>query len=204
MVIARRRGIRQPRMCATGRQLETQNMGERNIFDRRTSSKSNSAENGVDEMDQSNLYLENKKSKSKGKGKGGKKATVGQRSRSRSAFGEGRSTAVPLDVPRRNTNFCEANDHGIFGSERGDMNEVEFIYQAEVHDVATTVGQFEMEILPGVEKGILDLVVPHLFGPPCGTFRRLQLGLLPPLEPKYLGISTKPVDRVMSDGKCNS
>ena len=106
-----------------------------------------------------------------------------------------------IKIQDRNlSNLCTVNLSGRFGTTRGDKHIVGYVYQLEV-EPGTKLQQVEDEIIPAVEAATVTSMIPSMFEPLCGSSRRLQLELVQPPEPRYLGINTTPKDIIMEDGK---
>ena len=198
LVLARKRGVRQPRqMYSSGRTLEI----ETNAFEGQSRSERRILKdvNQESEGDEPMLSLAYRKT---GRTGGGNKAMGSKRSTSRGSSGKSPSMVpISLNIPPRNLpNLCKVKSRGAFGTERGNKYIISYIYQLEV-EPGTTLQQLEEVIIPSIEAATVNFLIPHMFEPLCGSFRRLQLGLLQPGETRYLGISTMPVDIVSENGK---
>ena len=184
-------------MHGSSRALEVQT----DIFERQTRISQHDADQG----DESEEVIVNIPSRKAGRERGGRKATGKKRSTNRGSSAKSPSMMEPvldIKIPVRSlANLCKVNQQGSFGTPRGDKHVISYVYQLEV-EPGTMLQQVEDKIIPSVEAATVNSMIPYLFEPLCGSFRRLQLELVQPPEPRYLGISTTPEDVILEDGKC--
>lgn len=184
-------------MHSSSRTLELQT----DIFQRQT----RISEHTADQGGESEHLIVNIPSRKTGRERGGRKATGKKRSTSRGSSAKSPSMMEPvldIKIPVRTlSNLCKVNQQGSFGAPRGDKHVISYVYQLEV-EPGTMLQQVEENIIPSVEAATVNSMIPSMFESLCGSFRKLQLELVQPPEPRYLGISTAPEDAILEDGTC--
>jgi len=117
--------------------------------------------------------------------KGPKESPTVAPTQSPSAVSPQQPTAVPAD-PTATT--CQTNGNGEFGVQRGDVTQVDFVYQMEIYPGITTE-----EAIFEIENRLSDLLIPELF-PQCNPTRRLQNNGVSDVPGEYVGLDTAPTD----------
>lgn len=198
LVLARKRGVRQPR--------RTHHTGSNQIKVHRVPFQGQTiiSENSANVGDEKKNLIANVQSLKTERERGARKATGKKRNMSRGSSAKSPSTIEPLQeikIPeRRLSKLCKVSIEGQFGTKRGDEHVVGYVYQLEV-EPDTRFQQVENEILPSVESATVNSMIPSMFVPLCGSSRKLQLELVQPPESRYLGINTTPKDEILEDGK---
>ena len=104
---------------------------------------------------------------------------------------------TPSDVPTKAD--CESND-GSFGEFPNEDAIVKYSYEVELISIMDAEG-VQSDVLPSLENGIIDSILPSLFTDACGhslTTRR-KLSVQRRLS-EVKGISKYPEDLVYDDG----
>jgi hypothetical protein len=103
-----------------------------------------------------------------------------------------RASSAPADKK------CDSND-GVYGDIDGVATTIGYAYELESN---TTEVLIELEILPELERAIIDGLLSEVFGEECGGSERRHLRVDRRLQNEIFGISKNPDDLILEDGKC--
>jgi hypothetical protein len=107
-------------------------------------------------------------------------------------------TVVPSSQPSSapSDKKCVSND-GVYGDIDGVATTIGYAYELESN---TTEVLIELEVLPELERAIIDSLLSEVFAEECGSERR-HLRVDRRLQNLIFGISKNPDDLILDDGK---
>lgn len=97
---------------------------------------------------------------------------------------------------------CTVNTAGMVGLMEGDRTLYDFFYQLQVAE-GITAEEVDDNLLPEVEIAMANALIPRLFPHQCSGGRMLQDAMLVASEGRYIGLSTRPPDFVLSGCRSN-
>jgi hypothetical protein len=111
-------------------------------------------------------------------------------------------TMAPTDSPTEALTEmpCMVDAAGNVGSMKGDVTLYDFFYQLEVTP-GMTAEDVDLNLLGDIEIAMANELIPVLFPEQCGDGRKLQVDMTTTVEGRYIGLSTRPPDFVLSGCK---
>lgn len=94
--------------------------------------------------------------------------------------------------------YCIPDVSGLFGSDRGQEQYVEYFYQVETEPMTTTDDL--NEILGKIEISISRTIMPELFPDQCAPASRKRRKRAPKRRLEVMGVGSKPPDNVLDGG----
>ena len=94
--------------------------------------------------------------------------------------------------------FCIPDVNGLFGSDQGQEQYIEYFYQVETEPTTTA---YDLNLLLGkVEISISRTIMPELFSDQCAPVSRARRKRAPKRRLEVMGVSSKPPDSVLDGG----
>jgi hypothetical protein len=95
--------------------------------------------------------------------------------------------------------FCIPDVSGLFGSDQGQEQYIEYFYQVETQPT-TTIDDLNT-LLGKLETSVSRTIMPELFSDQCAPISRMRRKREPKRRLEVMGVSSKPPDKVLDGGR---